>query len=63
MKFNELPTNQKLLFVAHSMVAIAGLLSAYASILTLCERGMLPVEIAKNTPQPMENKSRSGFFD
>lgn len=63
MKFNELPTNQKLLFIAHSMVAVAGLLAAYANILGLCEKGLLPNDVIKPHPQQSEIKTRSGFFD
>lgn len=63
MTFRELPTNQKLLFVAHSLAAIAGFLAAYANVLSLCERGALPNEVTRNSPPPAEGRSRSGFFD
>lgn len=65
MSFQELPTNQKLLFVAHAMVAIAGFLAAYANVMALAQQGALPSEVLKNTPQPATptGKSRSGFFE
>lgn len=66
MNFNELSANQKLLFVAHAMVAVAGFLAAYANVLTLAQQGSLPNEVFKNTPPtqaPTSAKSRSGFFE
>lgn len=63
MTFRDLPENQKLLFVAHAMVAVAGFLAAYANILTLCQQGSLPTEVLRNSTQAPPVKSRSGFFE
>ena len=62
MKFRELPSNQQLLFVAHTLAAVAGLLAAFANILSMTERATLPNEVNR-AQQPGEGRSRSGFFD
>ncbi|QDK37194.1 hypothetical protein [Bdellovibrio sp. NC01] len=70
MTFKELPMNQKLLFTAHTLVAFAGLLAAYANILALTEKGVLPAEITSTKNNNInsnsvssQQRSRSGFFE
>jgi hypothetical protein len=62
MTFNELPTNQKLLFVAHVLGATAAFIAAYASILNMADRAALPNDnLIKPNPQSDTGRSRSYF--
>lgn len=63
MTFNELPTNQKLLFVAHVLGATAAFIAAYASILNMADRAALPNDtVIKPNPQSDTIRSR-GYFE
>jgi hypothetical protein len=63
MQFRELPRAQQILFVAHSLAAVAGFLASYATILNMAERAALPSETGiKSHSQSDAGKSR-GYFD
>jgi hypothetical protein len=56
--YKNLPTNQKLLFIAHTMTAVAALLATFANIIAMSENSNLMSDI--KTPQP-ESKAKDYF--
>lgn len=59
MKFKELPRDQKLLFIAHSLAALAGFLASYAAILAMADQARLPNETKFN---PVTDNPARDYF-